>query len=415
VKNLLQRHWRVLPPVLVVVVLWVAWGCNQNSTTPTPAPQPEHVPLAVTISQATDTLTVGSTLPLSATIVGWSTDSTVSWSIIGVGVPVGTMQAQLGTMQCTGLTATYTAPATLSATTLSIQVRVRSNQDTLDVATCSILVMTKPVVKPNVSILVNPISSTLQIGQPQQFQATVSGSTNTGVRWELVSGPGTISSTGQYTAPAYMTDTSASAIIEALWLGDTTVTGHSVVTIESSGPCFRTQILPIFISNCALGCHNPVNLMRGFDFTNYEGIMEIVVPGDTAGSVLYYRTNHFVTLTDADRALLAQWILAGAPNSQCEPDMSSCNTENISYSSYIQPTIATYCLGCHSYKWAGEYCDSLDFTNYPTVADEAQNGALLDVIQHKYPLPAMPYYGPQLDACTIAKIAAWVNNGAPNN
>lgn len=296
-----------------------------------------------------------------------------------------------------------------------LQIRVRSNQDTLDLATCTILVTTKPVVKPNVSILVNPILATIPIGQIQQFQATVSGSTNTGVRWEIVSGPGTISSTGQYNAPAFMTDTSGSAVIEAVWLGDTAIAGKSVVSIESSGPCFRTQILPIFISNCTLGCHNPVNLMRGFDFTTYQGIMPIVVPGDTAGSVLYYRTNHFITLTQADRTLLAQWILAGAPNSQCEPDMSSCDTENISYASYIQPTISTYCLGCHSYKWAGEYCDSLDFTDYPTVASVAQSGLLMDVIQHKYPLPSMPYYGPQLDECTIAKIAAWVKNGAPNN
>jgi hypothetical protein len=414
VKNYLQHHWRVLPPVLVVIALWIAWGCNQSSTSPPPVTLPNTVPLAVTISQKTDTLTTGSTLALNATIVGWTSDSTVSWSMIGVGVPVGTTQAQLGSMQCTGLAATYTAPTTLTATTLSVQIRVRSNQDTLDYAVCSILVTTKPVVKPTVSILVNPISATIPIGQIQQFQAMVSGSTNTGVRWELVSGPGTISSAGQYSAPPFLTDTSGTAVIKALWLGDTTIAGKSVVSIESSGPCFRTEILPIFISGCALGCHNPVNLMRGFDFTTYQGIMAIVVPGDTAGSVLYYRTNHFVTLSQNDRTLLAQWILAGAPNSQCEPDMSSCDTENISYSGYIQPTISTYCLGCHSYKWAGQ-CDSLDFTNYPTVANVAQSGLLMDVIRHRYPLPSMPLYGPQLDDCTIAKIAAWVNNGAPNN
>jgi hypothetical protein len=113
--------------------------------------------------------------------------------------------------------------------------------------------------------------------------------------------------------------------------------------------------------------------------------------------------------------LLTQWILSGVPNSQCNDGMNDCDTTNVQYSTYIQPTIATYCLGCHSYKNAGLFCDSLDFTNYPTVAKVAQSGLLVDVIRHRYPLPAMPYYGPQLDSCTISKIAAWVNRGAPND
>ncbi len=409
-KNFIHRHWRVFPPVLVVVVLWVAWGCNQD-TTPASTVLP---PAQVTLAPKTDTLVQGSTLPLSATIVGWTTDSTVSWSIIGVGVPVGTTQAQLGSIQCSGLSATYTAPATLTASTLTLRIHVRSNQDTLDYMDCLVTVVSKPL-PPRPSILVNPVSATLPPGQLQQFQATVTGSTNTGVRWKLVSGVGTISSSGLYSSPTIITDTSATIIVEAMWSGDSTVTGRAVVTIATSGPCFRTQILPIFISNCSIqGCHNPLYQTRGYDFTTYQGIMPIITPGDTATSFLIYRTNHFVVLTVADRALLAQWILAGAPNSQCNDGLNDCDTTHIQYSTYVQPTIANYCVGCHSYKWAGQ-CDSLDFTQYSTVAGVAQSGLLMDVIRHHYPLPSMPEWGPQLDSCTISKIADWVNRGAPND
>ncbi len=410
-KNFLHRHWRILPPLIVVIALCVAWGCDHDTTPPAASNQSK---ITIWLLPKTDTITAGSSLSITATMVGWTFDSTVSWSIIGVGVPTGTTQAQLGSLQTNGLITTYIAPATLTANTLSVIVRVRSNQDTLDYADCSITVTTKPVSASHVTILVNPISATLRLGQLQQFQATISGSTNTGVRWKLVSGVGSLSSTGLYSAPSLVTDTSATAIIEAIWLGDSTVIGQASITIASPGPCFRTQIQSIIISNCTLGCHNPVNLVRGFDFTTYQGIMPIVVPGDTATSVLYYRMDHFITLPVNDRVLLTQWILAGVPNSQCNDGMNDCDTTNIHYSTYIQPTIANYCLGCHSYKDAG-LCDSLDFTNYPTVATVAQSGLLMDVIRHRYPLPAMPYYGPQLDSCTISKIAAWVNRGAPND
>ena len=149
--------------------------------------------------------------------------------------------------------------------------------------------------------------------------------------------------------------------------------------------------------------------------TTYQGIMPIVVPYDTASSFLIYRTNHFVVISAADRALLAQWILAGAPNSQCNDGLNDCDTTHIQFSTYVQPTIANNCgLDVIPINGAGE-CDSFDFhAAHSTIAGVAQSGLLLDVIRHRYPLPSMPEWGPQLDSCTIAKIADWVNRGASN-
>lgn len=143
--------------------------------------------------------------------------------------------------------------------------------------------------------------------------------------------------------------------------------------------------------------------------------MALVTPGDTANSVLSQRLDHFQTLPDSDVSVIKEWILSGAQNTTCEPNMADCDTANIHYSNYVAPAIATYCLGCHSQRNAGLFCDSIDFSTYNEVALMAQTGALMNVIQHTPPLPVMPEYGPQLDACTIAKIAAWVSNGAPND
>lgn len=43
--------------------------------------------------------------------------------------------------------------------------------------------------------------------------------------------------------------------------------------------CFQENILPIFVSNCAMtGCHNSIDKAEEYDFSNYEGIMKGVEP-----------------------------------------------------------------------------------------------------------------------------------------
>jgi Bacterial Ig-like domain (group 2) len=60
----------------------------------------------------------------------------------------------------------------------------------------------------NVAVMITPTSSSIQVGQSQQFTGSVSGTSNTGLIW-LVNGVlggnstvGTVSSSGLYTAPA---------------------------------------------------------------------------------------------------------------------------------------------------------------------------------------------------------------------
>jgi len=46
---------------------------------------------------------------------------------------------------------------------------------------------------------------------------------------------------------------------------------------------------------------------------------------------------------------------------------------------------------------------------------EVNNGNLVNVIEHNPGYSQMPQGLPQLASCTINKIVAWVNRGAPNN
>src|SRR5271165_6803338 len=89
---------------------------------------------------------------------------------------------------------------------------------------------------PTISITISPTSATVSAGGTQQFQATVTGSSNTAVQWEVNQTPGgssqtgTISSTGLYTAPP--TTTALQVTVTAVAQADTTKNANAAVTVN---------------------------------------------------------------------------------------------------------------------------------------------------------------------------------------
>ena len=89
-----------------------------------------------------------------------------------------------------------------------------------------------------VSITISPTTASIAGGATQQFTATVTGSTNTTVTWQ-VNGTtggdainGTISTTGLYTAPTKL-PTTTSVTVTAISQADTTKTAVAVVTLTA--------------------------------------------------------------------------------------------------------------------------------------------------------------------------------------
>ena len=89
-----------------------------------------------------------------------------------------------------------------------------------------------------------------------------------------------------------------------------------------------------------------------------------------------------------------------------------CDTNQVTYSGAILPIIQSKCAvsGCHVNGSSSGH----DFTTYDGLLAVVQDGKLLPAINHTGPAP-MPQNAPKLDDCTIAKITAWVNDGAPDN
>ena len=95
------------------------------------------------------------------------------------------------------------------------------------------------------------------------------------------------------------------------------------------------------------------------------------------------------------------------------PSAGTCDTTAVKYSTFINPTLNTYCNGCHGGSAAMGAGIVLD--NYTSVKTYVTNSKLLGSIQQNGTASAMPKGGSKLDACTLNKFDAWIKSGAPNN
>lgn len=91
----------------------------------------------------------------------------------------------------------------------------------------------------------------------------------------------------------------------------------------------------------------------------------------------------------------------------------NCDTTNVTFSAVVKPIIDAKCAtaGCHF----DASVSGIDLFHYSGVAAVANSGKLLAAITHNGQASFMPKGQPKLDDCTIAKITAWVQAGAPNN
>ncbi|MDP4199566.1 MAG: hypothetical protein Q8922_03340 [Bacteroidota bacterium] len=415
IRPWLHRYGHAAFFLFVAIVAFKAAGCDYRIIAPANGSSGPVTGLQVAVSPKTATIMPNSVVTLTAYVSGWKHDSTVQWSILAGGV---------GALSSNGNTTVFAAPAAIAMSPVLVTVRARSTEDTSQYADAVITISKQPIdTSHHVMISLSPLSVTLQAGQTQQFIATVTGTTNTGVTWLLVSGPGVLTSTGLYTAPGSISQ-KLTAIVRATSLADTSAWAQSSITISlpDTMPCFTRDIQPIINSNCTMsGCHSGGG-GEARDLTTYAGIMSYVRAGNAGSSRLYRSITGSgedamppyprTPLTSAQINLIARWINDGALNSTCPADTSNCDTTAVSFSGFVNPIIQNACLGCHS---GSNPSGGISLSTYSGVQTVANNGQLVGGITGTPPYFIMPQTGSPLDACTIAKIRAWVNHGAPNN
>ena len=221
--------------------------------------------ISVLVTPSSANVVAGATQQFSASVSN-TTNKAVTWSLTGS-----------GTISSAGL---YAAPASLT-TPASATVKATSQADT---SKSDSVIVTIPAVAASVS----PAAPSVVAGATRQFAATVTNATDTSVTWS-VSGQGTISPTGLYTAPAVLT-TPNTATITATPSVDPTKTASTAVTI----PAVSVTVSP---SAAVLNAYNARSFAATVGNATDTSVTWSLTGGGTIDSVGTYTAPATVTTT----------------------------------------------------------------------------------------------------------------------
>jgi hypothetical protein len=198
--------------------------------------------------------------------------------------------------------------------------------------------------------------------------------------------------------------------------------GNSGTMLVDTSVCFQRDVLPVFISHCAIsGCHDAGTGKEGYILDNYQDIVRHDIrPGNSNGSKLYTIMQSgemprypAPQVTGTELYNVKHWIDMGAHNdTNCS---GNCDTSVYTYSLAIKPILNSYCIGCHSTAAASSSGGGFILDTYTGVQAVALNGKLLGSVQHASGYPAMPLGISKLSDCEITQISEWINAGAQNN
>lgn len=161
--------------VLIVSILIILAGCAGE----------EQPHARITLSPTSASVHINRSLQFSATLTN-STNTGLTWTVSGNGCT----GASCGTISDTGL---YTAPAVIPDPD-QVRIMVTSAAD-------SISAYVWVTILPAIGLAVTPPDPTVAVDSDLQFTANIRNALDGRVNW-TVSGPGTISPTGRYTAPS---------------------------------------------------------------------------------------------------------------------------------------------------------------------------------------------------------------------
>jgi parallel beta-helix repeat protein len=184
--------------------------------------------ISISISPGGATVASGQSTQFSATVQG-SSNTGVAWFVGGIQGG----NSSVGTISPSGV---YTAPATQTA--LQETVTAQSLADSSKSANATIAITIHG--QTGVSINISPGSATVSSGQSTQFNATVQGSSNTGVLWFVAgvqggsASVGTISASGVYTAP--VTNTAMQETVTAKSLADSSQSANATIQVTANVP-----------------------------------------------------------------------------------------------------------------------------------------------------------------------------------
>ena len=185
------------------------------------------VAVLLSISPASASVPTTGTQLFNASVTGTS-NTAVNWSLSGTGCS----GSSCGTISTSASSAVYSAPS-LAPSPATVIVIATSVADPTKSASASVAVV------PVVAVTVNPPNASVPTGTTQQFNASLTGTSNTALAWSVTGAGcsgvacGTINSSGLYTAPA-AGPSPAAVTVTATSVADPTKSGAVNLTIVGS-------------------------------------------------------------------------------------------------------------------------------------------------------------------------------------
>ncbi len=203
-----MKRRRYFFAALAVLMAGILSACGSSKTT-----------TSVTVAPQLSSVILGGTQQFSATVSGPS-DTTVSWSVSGTGCNGTTC----GTIDTNGL---YTAPSKMISPN-TVTITATSNADSTATGTSTVSL------ESGVRVQISPTSATIGSGEHINLTATVTGTTDTGVNWDVNGTPNGDASTGQICVvgsnPCQAPTTSVNTVA---FLAPSSVLGTTQVTVDA--------------------------------------------------------------------------------------------------------------------------------------------------------------------------------------
>jgi hypothetical protein len=208
-------------------------------------------PVGVTVNPTTASVQTGLTKSVTATVTNDPQNKGLTWTLTGAGCTGATCGTLSATSSASGTAIVYSAPASVPTPAI-VTLTARSVADVGKTAVTTITI----TLPPPVVIAVNPTSTSVQIGQTQNFSATVANDPqNKGVTWILAgvgcagASCGTLSATSSASGAAITYTAPATAPTPAIVLATATsvfdITKTTVVTITITSVPVTVTVSPV--------------------------------------------------------------------------------------------------------------------------------------------------------------------------
>jgi hypothetical protein len=201
-------------------------SASATITITTPAPPP----ITVAVNPTSKSVQVLLTAPFTAQLQNDTQSKGVTWSLSGTGCS-GVTCGSLTNITTTSVT--YNAPAT-APNPATVSLKATSIADNSKSASATITITSG---SSSVTVSVTPKRAAITTSQTQTYSATVTGSANTSVTWEVDTIPGgnsaslgTIDANGKYTPPTSGT-IGASHTVAARSVADSTVAATATIAV----------------------------------------------------------------------------------------------------------------------------------------------------------------------------------------